>query len=198
MLLYGVFDPVDAFFLQVEDLLKGRFGLVREVFWHHGITEYLNGRGKYLGLLESFSAIERLPEIHSDLLSYTGTHGRPSQYAGFYKAMVAVTQKNMSSALRLADQMEDWENPGWQFYRSKIYHRLNMKSKAYQAASSAFHGAPDVYEHAIQYAKSAIACGDQLAVRRLLLEQPKGTYNHANYDRFVEFARGWIVKAHKA
>lgn len=190
LILYGVFDPVDAYFLQDESVVLGRFGLVREVFWHHGITEYLNGRGFYLDFLRDFSSAESLSKVSPDLLFKVGTHGSPSEYREFYRSMTAMLKEDINTAISIANRMGAWENPGWQHHRSTIYYRGKIYPEAYEASKMAFSGAPHVYEHAIQLGKSAMACQDWPNLRALLHERPKGSYNHSNYDRFVEYAQG--------
>lgn len=195
LVLYGVFDPVDAYFLQHPDVLGGEYGLVREVFWHHGITEYFNGRDAYVGLLKEFAEAGSLADVGKSDLSEPGAYGAPEQYALFYDVLRAQLDRDLKKARALADAQAGWANPGWQYYRSRIYAAAGDPQRAYDAAALAYRDAPHVYEHAIQLGRTAIARDDIPALRRLLEAQPRDHYNHVNYERFHDEARQVLAGA---
>jgi pimeloyl-ACP methyl ester carboxylesterase len=159
LVLFGAFDPIDAYFLaqpQTHEL----FGTaVRECAYHHGVTEYLSANGHYVPLLKN-PASAAVPLKVNGILAPAFTWGDAEQYAAFYHTY-CLFKSGASATDRALRTYAGWTNPGWQSLRHHIFERAGEHGLARDAAELAFEVAPDVPEYAENLVRACVQSKDK-------------------------------------
>ncbi len=164
--IFGAYDPVDAGFLAEATAHPGFYGTLAAVPHHHGVTEYLTGRRRYLQLLTApGDEISRL--IGRGLAAAAPTPETAARFARFNQAYIKMRDGSWAAAGKLAAADTGWENAGWQALSASIFRHRHDHQNAVTAGKRAFGIAPGEAIFAREYALALIAAGRGGELRRL-------------------------------
>jgi len=166
--LYGAYDPVDAYFLSRHDDYEAFGARVLEVPHHHGVTEYLTRNRLYRGILAdlSDSGFEELAE--RGVLSPPLSLGPRQRYRHFYDTFALWrTGADKEALLKSIGRFQKWRNPGWQYLRAQIFNKLEMFDDWLATAREAFELDEDVLEYAVEYANAMVRTGEMEDLSRV-------------------------------
>lgn len=187
IILFGAYDPIDAYFLSDPDRIE-RLGTAYEVPHHHGVTEYLSANGVYTDLLgqlgDSQSFVDRLRA--SEFLYRINTLGSPDRYRHFYEVFVRFTEARDAYSLRAAvSAYSDWQNPGWQELRSKIFTQLCDPYLSLEAAYAAYRHQPDLMQFVETYATACANLGERRRLTQLIDSLKPAQVSHPLGKRII-------------
>ncbi|MEM8842673.1 MAG: hypothetical protein AAGD47_12940, partial [Pseudomonadota bacterium] len=118
--VFGAHDPVDAGFLAQAAAHPGFYGTLASVPHHHGVTEYLTGRRRYLQLLTApGEEIDRLTD--RGLATVPPGPETAARFARFNRTYIRMREGSWDAAARLASADTGWENAGWQALSATIF-----------------------------------------------------------------------------
>lgn len=188
IVLFGIYDPIDAYFMANLGEL-GTTNAVYEVPHHHGVTEYFTSHSSYLHVLNSQAG----QPGNLDLLKNKGhiadpfTFGTPEEYAHFYEVYRQFNRASNGQSLRAGVSLHsDWENPGWQELRAKVWMSLEEPIFALDAAYRAYRFQPDLMQFIATYATACLKLDERKRLCTVLDGMTEAQRRHALGQRIIE------------
>lgn len=130
LVIYGAYDPVDAYFIANLERHHGLYRCVVCAPHHHGVTEYLSNLGVYANLVKRpFETLRTL--LSKRVVDYPSRFGTPNAYRDFYELYRLMRLKAPADILTKAYQKRtNWENKGWQALRASSMRRVGRLDEA--------------------------------------------------------------------
>lgn len=184
LILFGAYDPIDAWFLAQSELDE-RFGTIREVAHHHGVTEYLTSHGIYADLLSTAPEMIKTWE-EQEYLKPRFEMGSAEQYEHFYQTFRLTQKRDWEGAFGLSAEFRDWMHAGYQELRAKILAKTSRNPDALAAAELAYQLQPDVMQFIETYALACLRSGETKRVCQILDSLTPRQRTHRIGQRLIE------------
>ena len=168
VVVYGSYDPVDAYFIANLERHHGLYRCVVCAPHHHGVTEYLSNLGVYSNFLaRPFETLKML--LSKRMVDYPSRFGTPNAYRDFYELYRLMKLRAPDDTLVKAFQKRsNWENKGWQTLRASAMRRVGQLQHAIGTLEAILDPLSFYSDPALEYARCLRQEGNTKRIKTFL------------------------------